>query len=260
MTLARRLSAVESSLTPTQLVLRWLSEAHAHGSFEACAVALLDEEPRNLPLSRLCREAERSAWATVGSRAREDLNEAIAKAQRETVFRFLLVLRINVVAHEQLREEQLLHALYAAHVALLASARGGKRSEEDHRSWLAMIVGKMLGRVGELEAAARARGLAEERYLEGYRALFPNALAAWDAQLQSTKESVAMAVALADFDDVELPDQDEDWLEERVAVLLSDLVEPAKATALEKLGEGERGLGIATEWLRAKAAASSPSD
>jgi hypothetical protein len=86
--------------------------------------------------------------------------------------------------------------------------------------------------------------------LSGYPSLFPDAIAAWDAQLQSTKESVAMAVALADFDDIKLPDQDEAWLEERVAVLLADLVEPAKAMGLEKLGEGERGLRMHTDWLR----------
>jgi hypothetical protein len=33
---------------------------------------------------------------------------------------------------------------------------------------------------------------------------------------------------------------------------VADLVEPAKADALEKLGEGQRALGIATAWLRAK--------
>jgi hypothetical protein len=36
--------------------------------------------------------------------------------------------------------------------------------------------------------------------------------------------------------------------------LWPNLVEPAKATALEKLGEGEWGLGVATAWLRARAA------
>lgn len=34
--------------------------------------------------------------------------------------------------------------------------------------------------------------------------------------------------------------------------LLADLVEPAKSTALEKLGLGERAMRIATDWLRAK--------
>lgn len=38
----------------------------------------------------------------------------------------------------------------------------------------------------------------------------------------------------------------------RVTALIADLVEPAKVTALERLGEGRRALGIATSWLRAK--------
>jgi hypothetical protein len=44
---------------------------------------------------------------------------------------------------------------------------------------------------------------------------------------------------------------------DRAAVLLDDLVEWSKATALEKLGKGERGLAIARAWLRPKLDASS---
>jgi hypothetical protein len=33
---------------------------------------------------------------------------------------------------------------------------------------------------------------------------------------------------------------------------VGDLVEPAKADALEKLGEGRQALGIAAAWVRAK--------
>ena len=33
---------------------------------------------------------------------------------------------------------------------------------------------------------------------------------------------------------------------------MADLVEPAKADALEKLGEGQRAFGIATGWLRSR--------
>jgi hypothetical protein len=38
----------------------------------------------------------------------------------------------------------------------------------------------------------------------------------------------------------------------RVSALIVDLVEPAKVTALEQLGEGRRSLGVATGWLRGK--------
>jgi hypothetical protein len=48
---------------------------------------------------------------------------------------------------------------------------------------------------------------------------------------------------------------DPDALSELTAELVADLVEPSKSTALEKLGEGERALGIASAWVRTKTAA-----
>lgn len=41
-------------------------------------------------------------------------------------------------------------------------------------------------------------------------------------------------------------------LSTRTAELVADLVEPAKADALEKLGEGRQALGIASAWVRSK--------
>lgn len=152
MTVARRLEAVERSLTPTQLVLRWLDEAHSHRSFEACARALLDEEPEQLPLNRLCREAQRAARATVRSRVPEQIDHAVIRAVRETAFRFMLVLRINVVAHDLLEKERFFHALFTAHLALLAGASASARREERHPSWLTTTLELAVGRVAELEA------------------------------------------------------------------------------------------------------------
>jgi hypothetical protein len=45
-----------------------------------------------------------------------------------------------------------------------------------------------------------------------------------------------------------------DAISRRTTELVADLVEPAKAEALEKLGEGGRSFGIAAGWLRAKMA------
>ena len=41
-------------------------------------------------------------------------------------------------------------------------------------------------------------------------------------------------------------------LSQRMTELVADLVEPAKASALEKLGEGKQAFGIANAWLRNK--------
>ena len=43
-----------------------------------------------------------------------------------------------------------------------------------------------------------------------------------------------------------------------VTELVADLVEPAKATALEKLGEGEQAQRIAIGWLRPKLLLATP--
>ena len=45
---------------------------------------------------------------------------------------------------------------------------------------------------------------------------------------------------------------DPDVISTRATELVANLVEPAKSTALEKLGESERARSIATGWLRAK--------
>ncbi len=54
-----------------------------------------------------------------------------------------------------------------------------------------------------------------------------------------------MAVRLAELDGVPpaVP-RDPEALSQRTAELVADLVEPAKATALEKLGEGRQALGV----------------
>jgi hypothetical protein len=62
-----------------------------------------------------------------------------------------------------------------------------------------------------------------------------------------------VAYRLAEIDGVppaEPPDPDA--ASARVTQLVADLVEPAKTTALEKLGEGEQAQRIAIGWLRPK--------
>ena len=54
------------------------------------------------------------------------------------------------------------------------------------------------------------------------------------------------------FHPVEPPDPEAIF--RRTTELLADLVEPAKAEALETLGEDEQALGIASDWARAKLA------
>jgi hypothetical protein len=253
MTLKRRLDAIEPSLSPTQLVLRWLAEAHAYGSLEAYVGSLLDLPGDQQPIDRLCREAHEGVQARLRGKPAEQIRQAVNSALRETVFRFELVLRIYVTAHELLDREQLLDALFAAQLALLASEDQSGRADATYGGRFATVMRLVSRQVGELAAAQQAREIVEARYLDGHAALFPDVAAAWEVQVRSTEGIADMAVRQAELDGVPAATPpDPDALSDLTAELVADLIEPAKSTALEKLGEGERALGIASAWVRTR--------
>jgi hypothetical protein len=252
MTLARRVAAIETSLSPTQLVLRWLAEAHAYGSVEGYVASLLQGNSLANPLDRLAREAAHAAQAAMRGKRPEAVAEAVRSALRETVFRFELVIQINVTAHESLDRHALIEVVLAADVALLTSEklRGAEYAER-----LARLRELLAFRVSELRAAQDARSIVEKRFFDGHGALFPDMAAAWDEQAAGAEAIADLAVRLTEPAGVPSdvrPDQEA--LPRRRMELVSDLVEPAKAEALEKLGEGARAFGVANTWVRTKLA------
>ena len=254
MTLARRLAAAESSLSPTQLVLRWLDEAHAFGDLESYVRWQLAEPSFEGPLDRLAHEAASGVRASLRGKRPEIVDAAVRTALRETVFRFDLVMRILVTTHELLEREVLIDAALSAHLALLTSeGRAARQRDATYPERFATLRDLLLFRVAELRAAQEARALVEARYLAGHTALFPDAVKAWDDQLRSTETIADLACRLAELDGVpptEPPDPDA--ASAHLTELVADLVEPAKTTALEKLDEGRQAFTIANEWLRAK--------
>ena len=254
MTAERRLRAIEASLTPTQLVLRWLDEAHAFGDLESYVRSQLAGPSSEGPLDRLAREAASGVRVSLRGKRPEVVGAAVASALRETVFRFDLVMRILVTTHDLLEREGLIEAALSARLALLTSeGRAERRRDTTYPERFATLRGLLLFRLAELRAAQEAREAVEVRYLAGHTALFPDAVEAWDAQLRSTEIIADLACRLAELDGVapaEPPDPEVGSA--RVTELVADLVEPAKTTALEKLGEGEQAQRIAMGWLRPK--------
>jgi hypothetical protein len=254
MTAERRLARLEASLSPTQLVLRWLDEAHAFGDLESYVRSQLAEPSVEGPLDRLAREAASGVRVSLRGKRPEVVGAAVSSALRETVFRFDLVMRILVTSHDLLEREGLIEAALSAHVALLTSeGRAERRRDTPYPERFATLRGLLLFRVAELRAAQEARAFVEGRYLAGHTALFPDAVTAWGEQLRNTETLAAVACRLAVLDAVPPAEPaDPDAVSARVTELVADLVEPAKTTALEKLGEGERAQSIATAWLRPK--------
>src|ERR1035437_7562272 len=96
MTLTRRITAIETSLSPTKLVHRWLDEAHALGDLESYVRSQLAEPSMEGPLDRLAQEAASGARESLRGKRPEIVDAAVRTALRETVFRFDLVMRILV--------------------------------------------------------------------------------------------------------------------------------------------------------------------
>ena len=258
MTLARRVAAVETSLSPTGLVLRWLGEAHTFGDIEFYVASLLAESPPVAPLDRLARQAAQGARTVMRGKRPEVVDAAVRSALRETVFRYELVLRINVTAHELLDREALIDAALSANVALLVCEDPDERKADPGYPSRFATLRDLLGfRVSELHAFGEARTIVEARYLDGHLALFPDLAAAWEAQVKDTQRIADAATHLAGFAGVPAAAApDPEVASARTTELVADLVAPAKSDALQKLGEGERAYWIANEWLRAKMAPS----
>jgi hypothetical protein len=254
MTFDRRLAKLDEMLTPTQLVLRWLAEAHAFGDIPAYTASVLAKDPPELPLDRLAGEAVRGARSATRGKRPEIVDAAVRIALRGTVFRFELVMRINVTAHDLLDREALIAAALSAHVCLLVSAdQKLRRADPTYTERFITCRDLLVSRLTELQAAQEARVIAEGRYLDGHPALFPQLAKAWQGQCRESEVIADMAVRLAEFDEVPPCAQpDPESLSGRTAQLVADLVEPAKVEALDKLGEGSRAFDIATGWVRMK--------
>lgn len=252
MGLASRLSRAEAGLTPTQLVVRWLDEAHAYGSLDAYVAALLEEPPERYPLTRLLREAKASVPIRPSTRRGEDADRAVRKALRETAFRFELVMRINVSTDELIDRHALIHVALGAHLALLAfDCRPTEQPDPTHDQRLSECLAVTDQSVTELMASDEARLTVETRFLAGHSSLFPDEAARFAEQLHETQRLTVLAMRSAELDG--LPPGEPGHPEavaERAETLVTNLVEPARVTALEKLDEGRQAFTIATNWLQ----------
>jgi hypothetical protein len=254
MTTERRIAAVEAALTPTELVVAWLIETHAHGSLEAAVRAMLEKADPVPPLDRLARAAADGARVRMKGKPAEERDKAIDTAVRETVFRFRLVLRIINVTCDLLDRQLLLEGLFGARLGLLVTtAQHNGKGDSGCLPDLIELRDLIVGRVDEFLAAEKARATVERRYLAGHPALFPDRQAEWTERLGSSQRLGAIAVGLTDKEDVAPPSPPEaEVAAARVERLIVDLVEPARTEALEDLGQGRRAFGIATSWVRSK--------
>jgi hypothetical protein len=246
-TFARRISAIEADLDPTQRVVAWLAKAHADDSFDAYTRMVISEDPPDLPLDRLPREA---IEAVRGRRPRgsPDVEAAVREAIRAVVFRIHLVMRVIDVTDGALRLEGLVLALLTAHVSLALEAEGRAAKLEIH---LARHRDLLLDRVAELLALQEARRRVEERYLAGHPALFPATARQWDEQLRNAQEAAVMVLRLAELEGAAPIDKERQFAPhpDRIEACIADLVEVARIKTLDDMGDGRAVLERIRRWL-----------
>lgn len=207
------------------------------------------------PLDRLARAVSDGARSRAKDRSADERIKAIDTAVSETVFRFRLVLRIITVTCEELDGQLLLEALDGTRLGLLLTTdRFIAKRDPGYLADLIQVRDLIVGRVDELLlAAGEARATVEPRYLSGPQALFPKRQAEWSEQVLQTQRLGAMAIGLTDKVGVAPPTPPEpEVTASRVERLVADLVEPARADALEDLGQGRRAFGTAASWVRCR--------
>lgn len=255
MTAERRLARIETSLSPTELVLRWLDEAHGHDSFVGYSRAIYALGPGALPLDRLVREARDAAEAGSRRGSREKRDETIRAAIRQSVFLFHLVMQAIVLAEAALERETLMCTALSAHLGLVMADDGeaGHSIFRSRAEGLTALRGGAVARASELRALETARGRVEARFLGGHPALFPATVRSWTGQRERTDAIAEITVRLAEFEDLPpLPADDPGDFEARVSELVADHVEPARVKALDEMGEGRRAVFVAMAWLGPK--------
>jgi hypothetical protein len=254
LTAERRLAAIVASLSPTELVLRWLAEAHAYDDFKTYSESLLDQDPSTLPMDRLAREAQTIARSRSRGQPKEDVAAAVRKALVETIFRAQLVLRINALTQEFIDREVLIDGALSAHLGLAVHAGSGQPIDRAPVG-LVQVRDLLFARVNELHAFETARAAVERKHLDGASALFPAAVRDWAEQRTQSETLAVTAFRIAELDGFgPPPPDDEAAFDARVAQLVADHVEPARSKAYYELGDGRRGLSLAIGWLRSKEA------
>ena len=252
MTAERRLAAIEASLSPTELVLRWLAEAHAYDDFKTYMEALFDRDPSDLPMDRLAREAQTSARTRSRGQPKEDVAAAVRKALVETIFRAQLVLRINALTQEFIDREILIDGALSAHLGLAVHAGSGQPIDKSPIG-LVQVRDLLFARVTELHAFETARATVERKHLDGATALFPAAVGEWAEQRTRSETLAVSAFRIAELDGfAPPPPDDEAAFDARVSQLVADHVEPARSKAYDEVGDGRRAVSLAVRWLRPK--------
>ncbi len=249
----RRLSKIESSLTPKQAVLLWMEEAHQHDSLFQYVASIKDGPDNAWPLYRLSEQAEASTRANMKGQPRGDVERAVRLAVRESYFLFHIHQQMN----RRLMEEGRAHFLQAQVLAALLNhlyhdAECGRPQDRNRpslkkrRTQWAFCAREFLRELFTLEKAA---GAISDRYFDGHPVLWPKIRNTLDDLIETT-------LGFAELFAISFPSRRRKSVEQIDAVAISHeaaeaapdlqayIVDMAKAEVLDSMGEGQAAAEI----------------
>lgn len=269
----RRLAKLESALSPKTAVLLWLTEAHAFPALPAYVGWLMDQPKSVAPLARIPEQVEAAVRASLRGASlrgapRTSVEPAVARAVKEAIFLFELVLALNLAAEETIRfEGPRSAALYwqGRALALDAALDGGaiaKRAGEKGRPAERPAAWREVARaqLTDLYTAEAGRGLLERRWLDGQRVLFPELAGEWESLRYRSERLVALgdgpATLAGGARRRKRPSTDplaacRAATRVRAPAWASELADRARSASLELLGDTAGAVAIVERWWRA---------
>jgi len=255
MTAARRLTALESSLQPLDVVLRVLAEAHEYASIDAYARGVAERPVESAPMSRIAAETEASVRAAMKAMPREEVETAVRRAVGDAIFRFILFLRINTEALATAETEGLrATAVFYWMGCLLGGPRESDLMPEEwvaHRAeqttawrlWRGVVASLLVLILIEDDA----REQLEARYLGGQPALLAESQADWDRFVEHVDRLWSMSEKLVPSrpdEEAAVDSSSPGALDGRVAERVQRLADDARVSTFERIGDMPRAVAI----------------
>lgn len=250
MTVARRLTKLESSLSPKEAVFHWLDEAHAFPTALAYLSWLLTQPRDTYPLIGIPKRVEQAArQATRGHR---DADRTVRDAVSDAVFLAHLALGVVTTIEEALRVEGLRAAALMWWMrALSTTVPDGDRLPHGLAGWTSWHEVAALHIIELRTVDAVTRSIAD-RYLDGRDCLFHDSRTGWVALRERAEQMQGIGWDVAALSGHERDEAEPHLtpLDEDISRRSSMLVAHARAQALEHVGRNEASLSAAELELR----------
>ncbi len=253
---AHRLDRIESSLTPTEAVVKWMDEAHEHGSLREFALSIVRQPDTKAPLYRLREFVIPGLEQRLKGKPPDEKNRRIHQALKDIAFLYYLQLEVNTRVTAETRA-WLLTAVLISKAWLNSGSSPGETDQgiDDEGSWRSSAQRF----IHELYVYDRAAYVVGDAYFNGRPVLFPDAA-------ETLQDLIGRIETLIEMDHQDVKTGNgkcrartriidlykiKELAQEDAKHLVGEIVVMAKAEALEICGENQDSALLVKNYLEA---------